>query len=206
MINLKKLNVSEAPWKIIFSAFFLSSIGLVALSSISYQSPSIIQNPFYKQLFFLILALLGFFITFLTPKFLIHKYAYVIYSLGIILVILPFFGVTHAGTHRWLNIGLPFNFQPSEFAKIFSVLALARYLSDNTINIQYFKSIIVPILIALFPALIVLNQPDLGTALVMVSVIFPMLYWSGARPFYLFLLVHFVLITVIFGLQYFYFF
>ena len=123
MINLKKLNVSEAPWKIIFSASFLSFIGLIALSSISYQSPSIIQNPFYKQLFFLIIALLGFIIIFLTPKYLIHKYAYVIYSIGLILVILPFFGVTHAGTYRWLNIGLPFNFQPSEFAKIFSVLA-----------------------------------------------------------------------------------
>ena len=189
MINLKKLSISETPWKIIFSASFLSFIGLVALSSISYQSSSIVQNPFYKQLFFLIFALFGFFISFLTPKYLIHKYAYVIYSFGIILVILPFFGAAHAGTYRWLNIGLPFNFQPSEFAKIFSVLALARYLSDNTINIQYFKSIIVPILIALIPALIVLNQPDLGTALVMVSVIFPMLYWSGARPFYLFLLV-----------------
>ena len=189
MINLKKLNISETPWKIIFSASFLSFIGLVALSSISYQSSSIVQNPFYKQLFFLIFALFGFFISFLTPKYLIHKYAYVIYSFGVILVILPFFGAAHAGTYRWLNIGLPFNFQPSEFAKIFSVLALARYLSDNTINIQYFKSIIAPILIALIPALIVLNQPDLGTALVMVSVIFPMLYWSGARPFYLFLLV-----------------
>ena len=189
MINFKKLNIIETPWKIIFSASLLSSIGLVALSSISYQSPSIVQNPFFKQLFFLIFAFAGFLIAFLTPKYLIHKYAYVIYSLGIILVILPFFGATHAGTYRWLNIGLPFNFQPSEFAKIFTVIALARYLSDNTINIQYFKSILIPILITLFPSLVVLNQPDLGTALVMISVIFPMLYWSGARPFYLFLLV-----------------
>ena len=189
MINFKKLNIIETPWKIIFSASLLSFIGLVALSSISYQSPSIVQNPFFKQLFFLIFAFAGFLIAFLTPKYLIHKYAYVIYSLGIMLVILPFFGATHAGTYRWLNIGLPFNFQPSEFAKIFTVIALARYLSDNTINIQYFKSILIPILIALFPSLVVLNQPDLGTALVMISVIFPMLYWSGARPFYLFLLV-----------------
>ena len=149
MINFKKLNIIETPWKIIFSASLLSSIGLVALSSISYQSPSIVQNPFFKQLFFLIFAFAGFLIAFLTPKYLIHKYAYVIYSLGIVLVILPFFGATHAGTHRWLNIGLPFNFQPSEFAKIFTVIALARYLSDNTINIQYFKSILIPILIAL---------------------------------------------------------
>ena len=189
MINFKKPNISEAPWKIILATSFLSFIGLVALNSISYQSPSISQNPFYKQLLFLILSFFSFWVSLLTPKYLIHKYAYVIYGLGAVLVILPFFGDTHAGTYRWLNVGLPFGFQPSEFAKIFSVIALARYLSDNTIKIQYFKSIIMPILIALFPALIVLNQPDLGTALVMVSVIFPMLYWSGARPFYLFLLV-----------------
>ena len=76
-----------------------------------------------------------------------------------------------------------------EFAKIFSVIALARYLSDNNLKIQKFSSIILPILIVLFPALIVLNQPDLGTALVIMSIAFPMLYWAGARPFYLFLLI-----------------
>ena len=189
MIIIKKLNMYDAPWKILFSAIFLSFIGLVALNSISYQSQTLTLSPFYKQLFFLILALIGFLISFITPKYIIHKYAYIIYGIGSLLVVLPFFGSPHAGTYRWLNIGLPFNFQPSELAKIFLVIALARYLSDNSIKIQYFKSIIVPIVIALIPVLIVLNQPDLGTSLVMLSVIFPMLYWAGARPFYLFLLV-----------------
>ena len=189
MIIIKKPNINDAPWKILFSSLFLSFIGLIALSSISYQSQTLTLNPFYKQLFFLILALVGFLISFFTPKYIIHKYAYIIYGLGSLLVILPFLGSPHAGTYRWLNIGLPFNFQPSELAKIFLVIALARYLSDNSIKIQYFKSIIVPISIALIPVLIVLNQPDLGTSLVMLSVVFPMLYWAGARPFYLFLLV-----------------
>ena len=189
MIIIKKPNINDAPWRILFSALFLSFIGLVALSSISYQSQTLTLNPFYKQLFFLVLALAGFLISFFTPKYIIHKYAYIIYGIGSLLVILPFLGSPHAGTYRWLNIGLPFNFQPSELAKIFLVIALARYLSDNSIKIQYFKSIIVPIVIALIPVLIVLNQPDLGTSLVMLSVIFPMLYWAGARPFYLFLLV-----------------
>tara|TARA_B100000073_G_scaffold266992_1_gene226595 strand:- start:2277 stop:3503 length:1227 start_codon:yes stop_codon:yes gene_type:complete len=189
MINLKKTNINDAPWKILFSALILSFIGLVALNSISYQSASIALSPFYKQLLFLFLAIIGFLVSFSTPKYIIHKYAYVIYGVGTILVILPFFGDTHAGTYRWLNIGLPFNFQPSELAKIFLVIALARYLSDNSIKIQYFKSIIAPIIISLVPVLVVLNQPDLGTSLVMLSVIFPMLYWAGARPFYLFLLI-----------------
>ena len=182
-------NINDAPWKILFSSLFLSLIGLIALNSISHQNTTFIQNPFYKQLFFLFIALFSFSFSFITPKYIIHKYAYVIFGIGIFIVILPFFGSPHAGTYRWLNIGLPFNFQPSEFSKIFTVIALARYLSDNKIKIRKFSSIVVPIIITLLPSLIVLNQPDLGTSLVMLSIVFPMLYWAGARPFYLFLLV-----------------
>ena len=189
MILLRKTTFNDAPWKILFSALFLSFIGLIALNSISHQNTTIIQNPFYKQLFFLFIAFCTFSISFIIPKYIIHKYAFIIYGIGIIIVILPFFGSSNAGTYRWLNVGLPFNFQPSEFSKIFSVIALARYLSDNNLKIKKFSSIVLPILIVLFPALIVLNQPDLGTALVMLSIVFPMLYWAGARPFYLFLLI-----------------
>ena len=189
-MNIFKItNINDAPWKILFSSLFLSFIGLIALNSISHQNTTFIQNPFYKQLFFLFIALFSFTFSLITPKYIIHKYAYIIFGLGIFIVILPFFGSPHAGTYRWLDIGLPFNFQPSEFSKIFTVIALARYLSDNNLKIRKFSSIVIPIIITLFPALIVLNQPDLGTSLVMLSIIFPMLYWAGARPFYLFLLV-----------------
>ena len=56
MILLKKTNISDAPWKILFLSLFLSLIGLIALNSISYQNDSIIHNPFYKQLFFLLIS------------------------------------------------------------------------------------------------------------------------------------------------------
>ena len=46
MINIKKPNVNDAPWKILFSALFLSLLGLIALNSISYQSTSLALNPF----------------------------------------------------------------------------------------------------------------------------------------------------------------
>ena len=66
MISIKKPNVNDAPWKILFSALFLSLIGLIALNSISYQSSSLALNPFYKQLLFLFLALIGFLLSFFT--------------------------------------------------------------------------------------------------------------------------------------------
>ena len=79
--------------------------------------------------------------------------------------------------------------QPSEIAKWVIVIALARYLSDHNLQMRNFSSMIVPLIIALIPTLIVINQPDLGTALVMMLPVITMLFWVGARPFHLFLLV-----------------
>ena len=107
----------------------------------------------------------------------------------ILLILIPFLGEEIASTYRWIRIGLPFGFQPSEFAKWIVVIALARYLSDHNLEMNYFSASIVPIIIVLIPASIVLNQPDLGTAIIILVPVLPMLYWIGTRPFHLFLMV-----------------
>ena len=179
----------EMPISIITSVAFLSITGLIVLNSISqHQESDFINNPFYKQCLFFLPAIILAFFTLLIPRYNIHKYTYPLYISGIILVLLPFLGKSHANTYRWLDIGLPFKIQPSEFVKVFIVLALARYLSDHRIKMKKFNSLILPIFLVLIPTLIVMNQPDLGTAIVMFSPVFPMLYWSGARPFFLFLM------------------
>ena len=189
MIDFKSINHKELPYGIIMSAIFLNFIGLVALKSISYnQELTFLNNPFYKQSIFMVPSILICLVVVIFPRYTIHKYSYPLYLIGIILVIFPFFGSPHAGTYRWLNIGLPFSIQPSEFAKVFTTLALARYLSDHTLRMKRFSAIIVPFILAMVPTFIVLNQPDLGTSIVMMSPVLPMLYWSGARPFYLFLI------------------
>ena len=190
MINVKTKQYKELPISIIGSVIFLTLVGLVVLKSISqHQGGGFLNNPFNKQLLILIPALCLALLIFILPRFTIHKYAYPFYFIGIIIVSLPFFGPSHANTFRWLDIGLPFNIQPSEFAKVFTTIALARYLSDHTIQMRKFHSILVPIAFVLFPSLIVMKQPDLGTSIVMLIPVLPMLYWSGARPFYLFLMV-----------------
>lgn len=189
MILNKSFSYSELPFKIIWSAAFLCFIGIVVLNSISQNhTGGFLSNPFTKQIIFLIPAFVLSFIIIHIPRYSIHKYSYAFYFIGIIIVLLPFFSESHAGTHRWLNFGLPFSIQSSEFAKIFTTIALARYLSDNTLHMKKFNSVIIPILLVLIPTIIVLNQPDLGTSIVMMTPILPMLYWSGARPFYLFLI------------------
>ena len=189
MILSKIFSFSELPFKIIWSVLFLTFIGLITLYSISqhHQGPMLL-NPFKKQLLFLIPALLICFLIICIPRYSIHKYSYAFYFIGIIIVVLPFFNISHAGTYRWLDFGLPFTIQPSEFAKVFTVIALARYLSDNTLRMKRFTSIIIPIFFAFIPTFIVINQPDLGTSIVMMAPVLPMLYWAGAKPFYLFLI------------------
>ena len=181
--------LNEIPRQLIWAVIFLNSLGLVALKSIAQHHPGLIlQNPFTKQLVFLCPAIIICTLITMTPRYLIHKYAYPFYALGIVLVLLPFFGDTHSGTYRWLDFGLPISIQPSEFAKVFTILALARYLSDHNLKMRNITVIFVPIILVILPTFIILKQPDLGTSVIIIAPLLPMLYWSGANPFHLFLL------------------
>ena len=181
---------SDMPVSIIIFTAMLTILGLISLFSISMnQFDEVGITTFTKQLLFLIPAFVGFITILFIPKYMIHKYIYIAYSLMLMLVLIPFLFETIAGTHRWINFGLPISIQPSEFAKWIVVVALARYLSDHNLQMKKFMTILFPILIALLPAVIVLQQPDLGTAIILLTPILPMLYWVGARPFHLFILV-----------------
>ena len=181
---------SDMPVSIIIFTAMLTILGLISLFSISMnQFGEVGITTFTKQLLFLIPAFVGFITILFIPKYMIHKYIYFAYSLMLMLVLTPFLFETIAGTHRWINFGLPISIQPSEFAKWIVVVALARYLSDHNLQMKKFMTILFPILIALLPAVIVLQQPDLGTAIILLTPILPMLYWVGARPFHLFILV-----------------
>ena len=181
---------SDMPVSIIIFTAMLTILGLISLFSISMnQFGEVGITAFTKQLLFLIPAFVGFITILFIPKYMIHKYIYIAYSLMLMLVLIPFLFETIAGTHRWINFGLPISIQPSEFAKWIVVVALARYLSDHNLQMKKFMTILFPILIALLPAVIVLQQPDLGTAIILLTPILPMLYWVGARPFHLFILV-----------------
>ena len=182
-------SLQNFPISVILLPIILTFIGMVALFSISVNQFGVIAiTAFTKQLLFMIPAIIGFLFILFIPKYLIHKYIYLMYGLILLLVTVPFLLSTIAGTHRWINIGLPVAFQPSEFAKWIVVVALAKYLSDHNLEMKKFSTLIFPIFIALLPAAIILQQPDLGTALILLTPVLPMLYWVGSRPFHLFML------------------
>lgn len=94
------------------------------------------------------------------------------------LLAVPFFGVSRLGARRWIDIG-PFQFQPSEFAKLAFLFALANYLSRPAAELAtrgvFFRSIGM----ALLPFGLILKQPDLGSALVFLPVTLVMLHVGG---------------------------
>lgn len=181
--------IKTSPLSILIVVGSLLLLGLAALYSIAQMQEQAPPNAFTKQVIFLIPAAMLMIFMILVSKRLIHKYIYLGYGIIVTAVLLPFFGQKIAGTYRWINMGLPFGLQPSEIAKWVIVITLARYLSDHNLQMKNFISNLVPFAIALIPTFIVLNQPDLGTAFVMMTPVIPMLFWVGARPYHLFLIV-----------------
>ena len=93
-------------------------------------------------------------------------------------------GHVRLGAQRWFSI-FGFAFQPSEFMKISLVLALSAYVGQKKGAMESLESLIVPTILMAIPFVLVLLQPDLGTALLLVPVFFAILFVGGARPKYL---------------------
>lgn len=119
----------------------------------------------------------------------IIDFGYYIFGINVVLLLLVLFvGDMRYGARRWMEIG-SFAFQPSEFAKITFIFALAKYLGDIKDGIERPKALIAPFAMALVPILLIFKEPDLGTALVFVPVLLTMLFMAGARLKYLMILI-----------------
>ena len=138
-------------------------IGLAALYSIS--NGDFNSWPLkHSQRF--IIGLIIFFIVVFFDLRVIFGYAYLIFLLSIIsLIIVPFFGIESNGATRWISIA-GISLQPSEFVKYTLILALAKYFHSINYDNGFIKTLIIPLIITTIPVLLVITQPDLGTALI----------------------------------------
>jgi rod shape determining protein RodA len=151
----------------VFLVFTISLIGIAAVYSATYTSrgPS---SLFTKQLVWVSIGLIVMFLALIPDYHTVGRYAYVLYALSLALLFLVMvMGKTGMGAQRWLAIG-PFAFQPSELAKISLTLALARYFAEDPKQGDYeLKDLVVPAVMVLVPLMLVLKQPDLGTAIML---------------------------------------
>lgn len=182
-----KLKESPPAWLLL--AVTLNGVGLMALYSISFGDGSISSSSrFFKQLVWLLPALAAYLFFLGLPRRVIHKYAYLAFTVALGLLLVPRLTGPVAGTYRWISLGIA-SIQPSEIMKWVVVIALARYLSDYNLKINKIQTLFLPILIILIPAAVVARQPDIGSALILLAPVIPLLYWVGARPLHIFLLI-----------------
>jgi rod shape determining protein RodA len=175
---------------VLICAFSLITIGLLAIYSATYGNELVAGN-FSKQLVSACIGIIIVLAIMYTPPKYIAMSSYVFYGLVILmLVAVLVVGKKVKGQTSWFNIG-GFGIQPSEFAKVATVLALAYFLSNkhSETDVTKPRDFFFAVGIALIPVALIMLQPDMGTTLVFLFLILPVLYWAGMPNYILFIIV-----------------
>ncbi len=168
-----------------FGVAMIYSAGVVHIPN------DVTQNAWIRQGTWFVLAVTAFIVVVRVPVRWIEWVALPSYTLSILLLISTLVvgtGVgTAAGVKSWIQIG-SFSFQPSEIAKIATILFLAKFLSQRKDPLNSVQDLLLPALLVGLPLTLVMLQPDLGTAMAFGGILFAMLFWAGT-PVILLLLI-----------------
>jgi rod shape determining protein RodA len=171
-------------WGIPFVALFISLIGVATIYSATRPVFDIPQQDFYlRQLYWIAIGMLAFIFTISIDYRHLVRFAYILFLIGVILLFaVLFIGKRGMGAQRWIVLG-PFSFQPSEFFKILFIVALSRYLSrmDRSRPLGLREIIRMLTLFVLIPFILIIRQPDLGTAIILLLLFSCMVMMAGVR-------------------------
>ena len=182
----------------LFSPILLIPLFLVIISGLlikSIQGDFLVSNYFSHILTGFLGYFLAFFISYI-PLERLRKYVIPFYLCTLIsLFLIYFLGISVSGAQRWLSLGI-FSFQPSEVAKLSTVLTLALVLDKKIIST--IKDLVLPLLVFIIPWLFIFFQPDLGTSLVLLVLTGVMLYWSQMPIEWILIFVLFIVTSILY--------
>jgi rod shape determining protein RodA len=173
--------IQNFDWVLLLLLILLAGISILNLYSATYAIRDMGGSQvFVKQIYWF---LLGFFVLLLMTTFnyyVLERFAYPIYIVAVVLLLsVLVFGKVTSGSQRWLSLG-PVSFQPSEMAKIAVIMVLAKFFSEKTGHRVYrLRDLWQPFLLIGIPALLILKEPDLGTALLLGLVSFSVILFVG---------------------------
>jgi len=186
-------------------AILISTLGILSIYSSTYQKESLAwQTTYQRQIFWVILGLVFFM---LISNFHYHRLwdaTYFLYTLALFLLFLVFIlGAVRLGAQRWLRVAW-FNFQPSEIAKLIIVIFLARYFSRKSVdNVSLLvnktgvlRGVVFPFIFISIPIGLIIEQPDLGSGTIILTIFIVMLYLAGVRLRYIILFLLFILLIM----------
>ncbi|MEE4352912.1 MAG: rod shape-determining protein RodA [Desulfatiglans sp.] len=178
--------IQNFDWILLLSLLLIAAISIMNLYSATYTVREVGGSQvFIKQIYWF---LIGFSLCLLMTTFdyhILERLAYPIYVSSVILLVLVLFmGKVTSGSQRWLAVG-PISFQPSELAKIAIVVVFAKFFSEKGGRTDYrLRDIWQAFVIVSIPSALILKEPDLGTALLLVAVagtmvFFVKVYWKS---------------------------
>tara|TARA_Y100000996_G_scaffold46561_1_gene32098 strand:+ start:4009 stop:5247 length:1239 start_codon:yes stop_codon:yes gene_type:complete len=193
-------------WRIITPILCLIFIGLLILKSTSQNVllENFLDSRFNKQFLWFIIGVFMFMVVQYMRLQYFYDSSYLLYILLFILLFSTFFSPKINGAQSWIKFG-PISFQPSEFGKIIYIICIARFFVDFQPKNKITYLFIAMLIVSIIPALMVLVQPDLGTAIIYLSVIIPMMFWSGfSRKLIFFLVSPLVSLLAVYSLKIFF--
>lgn len=184
---------SPVDWPIVMAVAGLMVVGMLFIASATLAKEGTAALAWYRQDHFKQLIWYGAGLGLAVGVCLVDyrqiaRWSIVIYWLAIALlvaVLIPHVGTTHGwGARRWMDAG-PFQFQPSEFAKLAFLVMLANYLSRPPAELQNPRVFLAALGMTLLPFVLILKEPDLGSALVFLPVGLVMMFMAGVPPRFL---------------------
>jgi rod shape determining protein RodA len=197
-------------FKIFVCALIIAVFGILSIYSSTYQKESALWQDIYKrQILWLVFGLICFFLFSRLNYRKLWDANYFIYGGALFFLFMVFaLGVIRLGAQRWLKFAW-FNFQPSEFAKLAVIIFLARYFSRKSVDdtsllsgkFGIWRGIILPFIFVAVPMFLIIEQPDLGSGLMLMLVFIGLLYLSNVRLKYIFILLATLILPVPFFWQ-----
>ena len=193
---MRKRELKNMEWGILIVAIILSIIGIVALFSATQETE---YDEFSKQIIWLVVSIIAMVIVMFIDYNLLLKASPVLYGLTIVLLIAVLFTKPVNGATSWFNIGA-FSLQPGEFAKVIVILFLTYIITkiqrkgQEEINKPTRLLIILSALAV--PVLLIVKQPDYGTALAFIVAMALMLFTSGLDKKYIIGIILLIVIAV----------
>lgn len=170
-----------------FAVLGLMTIGLLSIYSATFDAYN--GRDFFRQLQWAVIGLLAMLTMMLLPLRWLQRSAMTIFlsSLGLLVLVLVM-GRRVYGSQSWLGIG-GLGIQPSEFVKITTMLALASFLSRSDVKATDLKDLVKTSMLIALPIILIMLQPDFGTALTFLAMFVPVLYWAGASKFLIIIII-----------------
>lgn len=179
---------------ILILAILIAVLGILSIYSSTYQKEGQLWQFIYKRQ--IIWVIFGIFLYVFASNFNYRRlwdWTYAIYAATLFFLLLVFIlGVVRLGAQRWIKFAW-FNFQPSEFAKLILIIFLARYFSKKSVDdislpskrFGIFRGIVLPFIYVAVPMALIIEQPDLGSGLMILFLFIAVLYITGVRLRYI---------------------